>query len=74
MYEELIKQLRTCSSMCEMAQFIEAKNLLTDAEAAITELSKNLRDCRNELCLKCGNYAQAHNGACDGCRWRKADA
>ena len=26
---------------------------------------------RNELCYKCGKYREAHNGACDGCRWRK---
>ena len=26
---------------------------------------------RNELCLKCGKYKEAHNGACDGCRWGK---
>ena len=27
---------------------------------------------RNELCFKCGKYREAHNGACDGCRWEKA--
>ena len=26
--------------------------------------------CRNELCLKCGEYKNAHKGACDGCRWK----
>lgn len=26
---------------------------------------------RNELCYKCGNYREAHNGACNGCRWEK---
>lgn len=31
------------------------------------------RDCRNELCLKCGSYQNAHNGACDGCRWRQSN-
>lgn len=25
---------------------------------------------RNELCIKCGRYNQAHNGACDGCNWK----
>lgn len=25
----------------------------------------------NELCQYCGKYKQAHNGACDGCRWRE---
>lgn len=28
-------------------------------------------DLRNELCLKCGKYKLAHDGACDGCRFRK---
>ena len=27
-------------------------------------------DCRNELCSKCGRYENAHEGACDHCRWR----
>ena len=26
---------------------------------------------KNELCYKCGNYKQAHNGWCDSCRWKK---
>lgn len=30
----------------------------------------DLKDCRNELCLRCGSYRNAHNGACDGCRWK----
>lgn len=25
---------------------------------------------RNELCLKCGRYKEAHLGACDTCRWK----
>lgn len=33
-------------------------------------LKSDLNDCRNELCLRCGNYREAHNGACDGCRWK----
>ena len=47
--------------------------------AAIDKLQKQLeqtqaeRDAmRNELCCKCGNYREAHNGACDGCRWKEA--
>ena len=27
---------------------------------------------RNELCYLFGKYREAHNGACDGCRWKKA--
>lgn len=33
-------------------------------------LQERLKVCRNELCLKCGDYKQRHLGACDGCRWR----
>ena len=33
------------------------------------ELIKDLKDCRNELCLKCGMYEKKHLGACNGCRW-----
>ena len=25
----------------------------------------------NELCKYCGKYKKAHEGACDGCRWRE---
>ena len=34
------------------------------------ELKRNLKDCRNELCLRCGDYKMQHKGACDGCRWK----
>ena len=36
-------------------------------------LRRDLKDCRNELCLRCGQYKQRHLGACDGCRWRDND-
>ena len=45
--------------------------------AGIESLQKQLHEAkselaamRNELCCKCGNYREAHNGACNGCRWR----
>ena len=36
----------------------------------IKRLQRELRNCRNELCLKCGQYKQSHLGACDDCRYR----
>ena len=36
------------------------------------ELKKELAAMRNELCYLCGKYREAHNGACDGCRWKEA--
>lgn len=49
----------------------ETVALLMTAEDAITELWDNLADCRNELCERCGQYRNAHKGACDGCRWKE---
>lgn len=34
-------------------------------------MKMELKTCRNELCLRCGNYREKHKGACDGCRWRE---
>lgn len=36
-------------------------------------LAMKLRDCKNELCLKCGDYKMRHKGACDGCRWKDGE-
>lgn len=35
----------------------------------VERLERDYRDCRNELCLKCGAYKERHLGSCDGCRW-----
>ena len=35
------------------------------------EARKELHEAKNELCLFCGKYREAHNGACDGCRWKE---
>ena len=43
----------------------ENRNLREENE----KLRKELRWCKNELCLKCGDYKQSYLGACDGCRW-----
>lgn len=42
------------------------------AQAQELERVKAERDAlKNELCYKCGNYKQAHNGWCDSCRWKR---
>ena len=33
----------------------------------------DIADMHNELCLKCGLYKTAHEGSCDGCRWKKGE-
>lgn len=44
---------------------------LTEAADRIEAQEKEIDALRNELCLKCGNYTLAHEGACNGCRWRR---
>lgn len=31
----------------------------------------DVRDMKNELCLHCGKYREAHEGACNGCRLKR---
>lgn len=60
------------------ANLLEAKNTanqhaaindtLYDSNAALAADRKVLK---NELCQYCGKYKQAHEGACDGCKWRE---
>ena len=38
--------------------------------STIQNTESDLRDCVNELCLKCGSYREDHLGACNGCRWK----
>ena len=37
---------------------------------ALKEEQSELHAMKNELCQYCGKYKHAHEGACDGCRWR----
>lgn len=38
---------------------------------AVKEEQSELHAMKNELCQHCGKYKQAHEGACDGCRWKQ---
>ena len=82
-YADLIKSLRVCGDMstdqcdgcfkCDTEDEIRLEcepNLKREAVDAIEALQKELRNCRDELCLKCGNYRDAHKGACNGCRYK----
>lgn len=60
------------------ANLLEAKNT-ANQHAAINDtlydsnakLAADRKVLKNELCQYCGKYKQAHEGACDGCRWRE---
>ena len=51
-------------SICKGAQLVmeHIRSLPTATE---------VKDLRNELCLKCGEYKRSHLGACYGCRWKE---
>ena len=38
--------------------------------AANEKLAADRKALINELCQYCGKYKHAHEGACDGCKWR----
>jgi len=44
--------------------------MVVEDSAKVRRLRCELKNCRNELCLKCGNYHESYAGACDGCRYR----
>ena len=46
------------------------KMLIVEMKAERDLLARDLKDCRNELCLKCGQYKTKHLGSCNGCRWK----
>ena len=48
----------------------ELLDLVDSLKARVEGLKTDLKDCRNELCLRCGQYKTAHLGSCNGCRWR----
>lgn len=39
--------------------------------AANEKLAADRKTLINELCQYCGKYKRAHEGACDGCKWRE---
>ena len=65
MYEELKVKLEEERKMRQKAEH-DAENLAN----RLMEEHSLLRECRNELCVKCGKYASAFRGACDGCKWK----
>lgn len=67
-YSRMSANLRMLSKM--FAENDTVCDELSLASIAIDDLQTELKQCRNELCLRCGLYAERHKGACDDCRWR----
>lgn len=62
-YDDLTARMRSGTKL----PMISA--LLNEGADAIEELRSELNTCRNELCLRCGQYKTKHLGSCEGCRW-----
>ena len=45
--------------------------IIVDLKMALADAKAELNFCRDELCLRCGDYKQRHLGACDGGRWKE---
>ena len=68
---EDLKALIECAE-CTWDYIDRLRMALASACKERDEARKELHEAKNELCFKCGNYRDAHNGACDGCRWKEA--
>ena len=72
--QELVNKLREHAEWARANEWetpITLGDDLTEAADRIDAQAKEIDALRNELCLKCGNYTLAHEGACNGCRWRR---
>ena len=49
----------------------EQSVLLSAIKEERDNLERDLKDCRNQLCVACGAYKRSHLGACHGCRWER---
>ena len=65
---EDLKALTECAE-CTWDYIDRLRMALASACKERDEARKELHEAKNELCCKCDNYREAHNGACDGCRW-----
>lgn len=67
---EKIKNLHNCIGQLDSCvdQLDEINRGLM---AANEKLAADRKALINELCQYCGKYKKAHEGACDGCKWRE---
>ena len=73
---ELIKALKEDAEWAHANEWetpITLGDHLDAAADALEAADIAFADCRNELCLKCGRFKLAHEGACGGCKWKKGN-
>lgn len=62
---EAKKEIEVCHNSINQLDAINS-GLMSSNE----KLAADRKALINELCQYCGKYKQAHEGACDGCKWR----
>ena len=67
---EDIKALTECAE-CTWDYIDRLRMALASACKERDEARKQLHEAKNELCYLCGKYREAHNVACNECRWEK---
>ena len=72
-YPELFEcEIKETAESCEDCGFCNEKeenNGTTDEDTGYT--TEDIYAMKKELCQYCGKYKHAHEGACDGCKWRE---
>lgn len=46
---------------------------IENQQRIIRGLENDIINLCNFACQLCGKYKQSHNGACDGCRWKRGE-
>lgn len=73
--DEIVKALRACGRRscgdCPYCKRLDCDTMSFDAADLIEIQQREINAMRNELCQRCGRYKAAHEGACDGCRWKE---
>lgn len=60
-----------CPSFERPARYKCAGVVSGESADLIENQQREIEALRNELCQHCGKYKRAHEGACNGCRWKQ---
>lgn len=71
--DEIVAALRRCASGsgCGACPRQDVPEAIEDCGDGLSIAAADRKTLINELCQYCGKYKQAHEGACDGCKWRE---
>ena len=65
----LVDKREELKTACDSISQLDGAN--SSLMGANEKLAADRKALINELCKYCGKYKHAHEGACDGCRWRE---